>query len=65
MLTLTFPASEVMVEQVGGRFTLFAIDLDSGFDVRIPLSVEGADSLRDDMNQTEDTAIQVLMHEAL
>jgi hypothetical protein len=49
-------AQSVLVEQVGGRFTLIAQDGDT--DVFIPLDAEGADLLRADMNETIDTADQ-------
>jgi len=64
MLKLTFPVSEVGVEQVEGRFTLYAVDLDAGIELVLPLSAEGADMLRADMLETTDTAIQVLLHES-
>ena len=63
MVATVFPPTDVLVERVDGKFTLTVVDLDSRLEVRIPLTDEGAAMLREDINQTIDTAEQVALVE--
>lgn len=60
MLAVRFSDSIPLVERVGGKFTLFVVDHATNLEVEIPLSAEGADSLRDDLAQVVDTPTDVL-----